>query len=439
MSATKRADFKRVVSFIHAVYRGPYEFGRHDRFVETWNMRFRISGMKTRQLSGLGMRIAFAVAFATGCMSAPALLWGQAPSPAPSAAPTTSAPAKQPPAPENAPAQTPKPEITLRAGDKAPPLTPELYLKGDPIKELLAGQIYVVEFWATWCGPCIAAMPHLSELQTEYASRGVTFVGVNIWEDQEYNDATLAKVREFLATKGSVMNYVVAYDGAARTMDTSWMKAAGRTGIPSTFVVDQAGRLAWIGHPSELDPVLDGVVKGTWDTVEGPKVLKAGRDAAIAACKKYAESYEAGEAAWIEATKGRAYLVTRFGDLRYSEMIAGGHYEKAYALGRQMYDRARAAKSSPALMGVVLPMMDPQIKPKVIDRQLALDVASAVAELGDPADPGRSICLFQIHLLLGNIPECEKHKADAKRLIPTDRKESLERWLKQLEADAEKK
>ena len=120
-------------------------------------------------------------------------------------------------------------------------------------------------------------------------------------------------------------------------------------------------------------------------------------------------------------------------------MVHGGHYERAYALGREMFNAAKAKRDPIAMMSVVTPMIDPQIKPKVVDRQLAQEVADAVFELGDPTEANRHIQVFQIYLLLGNKDECARHRAIAIELIPADRRADLERWLNELEADAEKK
>ena len=72
-------------------------------------------------------------------------------------------------------------EITLRIGDPAPAIKYSKWLKGEPVTSFNGGQIYILEFWATWCGPCKGAMPHLTELQKEYEGK-VTIVGVGVWE-----------------------------------------------------------------------------------------------------------------------------------------------------------------------------------------------------------------------------------------------------------------
>src|ERR1700761_3630148 len=70
---------------------------------------------------------------------------------------------------------------TLNWGDPAPALTVGKWVKGDPVAALEPGKIYVIDFWATWCAPCRALMPHLSELQKKYPD--VVFIGQDYQED----------------------------------------------------------------------------------------------------------------------------------------------------------------------------------------------------------------------------------------------------------------
>src|SRR5262245_46540030 len=69
--------------------------------------------------------------------------------------------------PKKKPAATPrvqeKPAVTLKVGDPAPLLKVTKWLQGDEVKGFETDKTYVVEFWATWCGPCIVMMPHMSE------------------------------------------------------------------------------------------------------------------------------------------------------------------------------------------------------------------------------------------------------------------------------------
>src|SRR5690349_20820414 len=144
------------------------------------------------------------------------------------------------------------PGVTLKVGDPAPPLQLSTWLKGEPVKEFEKGKVYVIECWATWCGPCIRAIPHVSELQKKYKDKDVIVIGVDVWE----NDP--AKVEAFVKKMGDKMDYRVALDDIAagekhgKTADT-WLKAAGQNGIPCSFLVGRDGKIAWIGHPSHLE------------------------------------------------------------------------------------------------------------------------------------------------------------------------------------------
>lgn len=169
-----------------------------------------------------------------------------------------------------APAQTAKAASKLKVGDPAPGLNVEKWVKGDPITGFEKGRVYVVEFWATWCGPCIASMPHLSELQKEYKDKGVTIVGVTSADKRN----TLAAVEKMVESKGDKMAYTVAWD-KDRSTNQAFMEAADMKGIPCSFVVDQQGNIAYIGHPSVLGLVLPGVVDKKWDYSTSPAAAEA--------------------------------------------------------------------------------------------------------------------------------------------------------------------
>ena len=68
----------------------------------------------------------------------------------------------------------------LDVGDPVPELAISKVIKGDDVKGTYKdrGQITVVEFWATWCGPCRQSIPHLTELQKKYADKNVRIIGI---------------------------------------------------------------------------------------------------------------------------------------------------------------------------------------------------------------------------------------------------------------------
>lgn len=148
---------------------------------------------------------------------------------------------------------------TLNVGDPAPPLEDVVWLAGDPAPSYEEGQIYVLDFWATWCGPCIQSMPHLRELQEQYEDEGVHVIGVAIWPRSRGTTPA-----QFIANPPNFVGEItwsIAEDIERQTAD-AYMKAAGKSGIPTAMVVDRSGKLAWMGHPMALDEPLAQIVSG---------------------------------------------------------------------------------------------------------------------------------------------------------------------------------
>jgi thiol-disulfide isomerase/thioredoxin len=151
---------------------------------------------------------------------------------------------------------------SLGPGSKAPALTIAKWYKGTPVTKFEPGKVYVVEFWATWCGPCRVSIPHITELARKFSGK-VTFAGISVWER---DPAYIEKVGKFVEEMGSKMEYNVGADDADGTTAKAWMTAAGEGGIPSAFIVDGQGKIAWIGHPmADMEATLTKVLSGTWN------------------------------------------------------------------------------------------------------------------------------------------------------------------------------
>lgn len=168
--------------------------------------------------------------------------------------------------------------VTLSIGDKAPSLQYGKWLKGEPIKDYKEGHLYLFEFWATWCGPCIASMPHLSEFAREH-KENATVIAVNVWEktgDQPYESST-PKVARFVEQMGDKMDFNVITDTKDQFMGDNWLKAAGQSGIPTTIMVKD-GTIMWMGHPIQLDSIVNLVMAGQFD-IDKVKKDKAAQQA----------------------------------------------------------------------------------------------------------------------------------------------------------------
>lgn len=158
----------------------------------------------------------------------------------------------------------------LSVGSKAPKIDIEHWLSipegFEEVTRFKKGNIYVVEFWATWCGPCRKAIPHISELAETYAEDGVQIISISSEE--------LSKVQAMLPKKANktsdttyadyTSKYCLACDPDG-SVKKSIYRAAGRTTIPSAVIIGRTGQVEWIGNPSRIDKPLEQIVDGTWD------------------------------------------------------------------------------------------------------------------------------------------------------------------------------
>jgi thiol-disulfide isomerase/thioredoxin len=136
----------------------------------------------------------------------------------------------------------------LKVGDPAPKIQVSRWVQGDEVKEFEGDKVYIVEFWATWCGPCVASIPHLDEIYRKYKDKGLVVIGQNVMED----DAKA--VSTFVKGMAGKMSYRVTLDDKTDGgwMAKHWLTAAGQNGIPCAFVVSKKGKIAYIGHPMSL-------------------------------------------------------------------------------------------------------------------------------------------------------------------------------------------
>lgn len=190
-----------------------------------------------------------------------------------------------------------EPKVTLTIGSPAPQLDVEHWLKDGngkfkPVTKFETGKVYVVEFWATWCGPCIASMPHIVETQNKYADKGVQIISISDEDLDTVNDFLNRPVQgadeaaaDAPKTYGELTAAYCLTTDPDQSSFNSYMTAAGQNGIPTAFIVGKDSHIEWIGHPMEMDEPLEKVVAGSWD-----------REAAVAAMKAEMEARAAQQA-----------------------------------------------------------------------------------------------------------------------------------------------
>jgi thiol-disulfide isomerase/thioredoxin len=111
----------------------------------------------------------------------------------------------------------------------------------------LRGTVVVVEFWATWCPPCRASIPHLIELNQRYKDKGVVIIGLTDEDD------AAAKVGAFV--REMKMKYPVGTGSSSGG-------AYGVQGIPTAFVIARDGTIAWHGHPMKgIDAAIESALR----------------------------------------------------------------------------------------------------------------------------------------------------------------------------------
>ncbi|MGH7490790.1 MAG: redoxin domain-containing protein [bacterium] len=122
-------------------------------------------------------------------------------------------------------------------------------LQGESVSlEKLRGKVALLDFWATWCKPCVKSMPELQKLHEQYAAQGLVVLGISIDEQAE------KKVPAFLAK--NKITYAIALDAADKP---AWEVYKVKV-IPAMFLIDREGQIVqqWVGE-AKMQEVLHAV------------------------------------------------------------------------------------------------------------------------------------------------------------------------------------
>jgi len=325
-------------------------------------------------------------------------------------------------------------EPNLKVGDPAPALKVSKWAQGEPVKEFQKGKAYIVEFWATWCGPCRVSIPHLNEIHDHYKAKGLIVIGQDCWEKDE------SLVGPFIKKMGDKMTYRVALDDKEGSekgrMAETWMEAAGQNGIPTAFLIDLKGIIAWIGHPMELkDEVIEKVLTGKFDVAAAAADFEKRRaneaklrpvwTALNQAMRKKdwdTAATKLDEAEQLLPEDERSNL----GSLRFHLLIGKKNYKEAYQLASTLSD---AHKDDAMLQNQLA--WDIATDPSIEDRNLELAAmcAARAEKASKSKDPNIIDTVARIAFMQGKHKEAITLEEKAVKLAEGDSKKSFQQTL----------
>lgn len=162
---------------------------------------------------------------------------------------------------------------------------PEVWLQGTPVKEWEKDKVYIFEFWATWCGPCLAAMPHMEQLHQAFKDNPrMQIIGVNVMDRKSPES-----LKEFLKNRPAPLTYTMAVDVDGKKTREKWLAPLNVDGIPHAFAV-RNGQLIWRGHPGKLsEEIMQAMLKPDFSAASLPS---ENPDAGARAWKLYRQASE---------------------------------------------------------------------------------------------------------------------------------------------------
>jgi thiol-disulfide isomerase/thioredoxin len=314
--------------------------------------------------------------------------------------------------------------VTLKVGDAAPALPKGEWIKGEKTESFEKGKVYVIECWATWCGPCIAAIPHVTELQQKYGDQGLKVIGLNVWERQE----GLAK--PFVEKQGDRMGYAVLLDtpvGEEGYAAKNWLEAAGQNGIPCSFVIDKEGKIAWIGHPMSMEPVLKKVIAGTFDA----KAEAASAEKMQEAQQKFVQAMQAGktdEALKIldDLAASSPEMAPQLMSTKLRVLLSAGREDDAMKVAREITEKSEDAQ---ALNAVAWTIVDPESEIKNKDLDVAMKAATKANELSGNKESAILDTLARVYFVKGDKAKAIEYQTKAVEHAEAGEKAELQKTL----------
>jgi thiol-disulfide isomerase/thioredoxin/Flp pilus assembly protein TadD len=324
-------------------------------------------------------------------------------------------------------------DAKLMVGDPAPKLQVAKWVQGEPVKAFDTNHVYIVEFWATWCGPCRASIPHLNELWQKFKDRGLIAIGQDVWEQNEDG------VAPFVKKMGDQMTYRVALDDKSQEtngfMAVNWMRAAEQNGIPTAFVINKQGRIAWIGHPMGLnEQILEDILAGRFDIAafaaeyeRQQQVQKQDTELRIKLTKALKnKDWDTAETTIAEMKKSEPAMGDSLDTVRFSILLGRKNYAEAYKLAESLSD---AHPKNAMLQNSLAWTIATQPGLEKRDLALAEKMALRANEATQDKEPAVLDTLARVQFMNGKTNEAVATEQKALDIAPDEQKAFLKKFL----------
>ncbi len=346
----------------------------------------------------------------------------------------------------------------LTIGSDAPALDVEHWVqngegKFGKVTKFEKDKVYVVEFWATWCGPCVASMPHIVETQKKYAEKGVQIVSISNEPKEtveEFLDRKVPRSEKEMTFRDLTKSYCLTTDPDG-SVNESYMEAAGQNGIPCAFIVGKDGKIEWIGHPMQMDEPLKSVVEGKWDRKAFADEFKEQQEAEalqmkvqqqvglLLRDKKFKEALEKFDELTAPVKSPEMKLQFAMMKLRLHQIASSEQSEVAKTLKDTLAMASKDPMMSNQVAWTVWEMIEQgQLKK---DKELlgeALKVAQAAADKLEGEPKAMTLdTVAHLNYGLGNIADAIKAQKAAIAIMGD--KDEYKAFLEELEEEANKK